>query len=1506
MNKNIFLLVAGLFFGHLTVAQNIEVPARLKFANLQLHLNQDARRQVSQKIEQITSDTAFLRSTREKVYTYMPIVMRVLKAQSVPEDLAYLALKETEFLQSSADDRKVSAGVWKITPNQNEDWRLNLQINNKVDERKHMGLATAAVARKLKNDNYTLRNWINTIMAFGFGFSEVSQTSSSDDKGKDSYDFHAQTNPYLIDLVAYFLVFKPEFKPTDKSITLLEYSDTKGKDLENLGKLVGISAAQLKTYNTWLLGNTVPKEGHYTVYFPAKEDQKTQMKDALTKNNTTLPVEQYQQFDYPIIVKKQQINVDNKSYQLIAANGLSAITVDTKDKAENILKVANTISMRKFLKYNDITEKDSILPNVVYYLEQKNKVAITPFHELKKGETYWLVAQKYGMQYEKLIDFNRIAKGEKEQIGRLLWLADQRPKETMVEVRQTFIEEAEPEIIKNITPAITKNGLSEDDKGTYYTTENTETVYQIAEKFRITLDSLRMLNPQIGTSMVVESNTKLVLGQKNNQKPVTPNPENNGVIATKGNENTSVKEIAEAVIKANQADANTKTNIELTHTVQKGEWLNVIAKRYGVSPSDIMLWNNITTANNLKANDKLLIKNPKQGYSVADVRVATGNAKTENTVPNRGDNTAKKDVTITEMGNNMALEQPFLKDSVYLVRQDGETFQSIEKKMSLKQIQGFNYSLYMVTWNNPDPNVPPIGFDTPLTKGTTVKLSQNAKQPTAEQITKALNTGTTTVATNGQNTQNTNTQNTVNTQNSGNQVVSNPIPTEIPTTTNPTLNLTVEKTVMYQDYKDSIYTVGTGDYLYSIAKKTGVPDYRYLMRWNNITDENKKLDIGDRLVVKGDLSKDINYQPISNGKYHVTQFKENIYEIAKLYNTKADSIAKWNNIMVDSLLPVGKSLLVRKGSMHTVQTGETLKKIAENYGMKPEQLAALNKMGLKDVIKPNQVLLIDEDASLNKGVLAATQNNSQNANSNTNTTTKNVGTATLGENIYLVRKDGESLKSIAEKLKMPDVNGFPFYLYMKTWNGIEDENTMLPKGKAIKIAENAIMPNQQQIDAAMQNTEFTQVQNEKTQTQNTKNAQNANINPDALLTSPINTNTADNKKNLYVQPFKDVYVVKMPNETLKTIAEKYNFQAIGGYEYYLYMKSWNGIEDENAALAIGKAIRLTETANLPTEAEVLQILPPPSAAINTGKHIVSKGETIYTIAKQYNVDVKYLEVWNKIDDNTSLNAGQELIVRGDMRVEVPKYDKMYTDRYHIVQHGETLSEIAAFHKIKVEDLKIWNNLTNNNLTEEQQLWIIPKPKMHTVSQGETLSIVASQYGLTLEDIANFNQLPLDYKTKVGEILIVDAAAMLPRPMIKDEKESITVPTNANTATNTATEVVNPQNVPETYFAQFGETVQDICTRFGISTIDFKLWNKLSYEVNKLEGGRKYYLKNPPITVPPAASGTPTGNGKYKVGKNETLYTIARKFNVTIYQLREWNNLKVDAIKEGDNLVVSKQ
>ncbi|MDI6833969.1 MAG: LysM peptidoglycan-binding domain-containing protein, partial [Bacteroidales bacterium] len=118
--------------------------------------------------------------------------------------------------------------------------------------------------------------------------------------------------------------------------------------------------------------------------------------------------------------------------------------------------------------------------------------------------------------------------------------------------------------------------------------------------------------------------------------------------------------------------------------------------------------------------------------------------------------------------------------------------------------------------------------------------------------------------------------------------------------------------------------------------------------------------------------------------------------------------------------------------------------------------------------------------------------------------------------------------------------------------------------------------------------------------------------------------------------------------------------------------------------------------------------------------------------------------------------------------------------YHKVQKGQTLSTIAAKYRVKVSDIKRWNNLKSNMIYVGQKLKIYtstPPPKtssatstdtanqsssssaktqniVHIVKSGETLSGIASKYGVSVDNIKNWNNLSSD-KISIGQKLIIN-------------------------------------------------------------------------------------------------------------------------------------------------------
>ncbi|WP_075983097.1 C40 family peptidase [Bacillus massilinigeriensis] len=102
----------------------------------------------------------------------------------------------------------------------------------------------------------------------------------------------------------------------------------------------------------------------------------------------------------------------------------------------------------------------------------------------------------------------------------------------------------------------------------------------------------------------------------------------------------------------------------------------------------------------------------------------------------------------------------------------------------------------------------------------------------------------------------------------------------------------------------------------------------------------------------------------------------------------------------------------------------------------------------------------------------------------------------------------------------------------------------------------------------------------------------------------------------------------------------------------------------------------------------------------------------------------------------------------------------------------------------------------------------------------------------------------------------------------------------------------------TYTVKKGDTLSYIAKKYHISLKDLKTINHLKSDVIRIN-------QKLTVTKPTSASKTAAKVKTYKVKKGDSLSKIAAKYKVTVTQLKSWNKLKSDVIKVGQTLKVSK-
>ncbi len=190
------------------------------------------------------------------------------------------------------------------------------------------------------------------------------------------------------------------------------------------------------------------------------------------------------------------------------------------------------------------------------------------------------------------------------------------------------------------------------------------------------------------------------------------------------------------------------------------------------------------------------------------------------------------------------------------------------------------------------------------------------------------------------------------------------------------------------------------------------------------------------------------------------------------------------------------------------------------------------------------------------------------------------------------------------------------------------------------------------------------------------------------------------------------------------------------------------------ALAVGEGRRASKTTTM-----------------TTLLHPVAPGDTLTSIARQYDVKVRHLKALNGLQ-SSQLFLGQNLLIRIEEEDASPVAAKSRglldsSSSQHVVKPGETLYRIAINYKVSVEQIKKDNNLKSDTLSvgmvlrigSNQPITTPVKPqnfKNYTVVKGDTLSKIARENNTTIVALRSLNNLKSD-ALSIGQVLKVSVS-----------------------------------------------------------------------------------------------------------------------------------------------------
>jgi membrane-bound lytic murein transglycosylase D len=242
---------------------------------------------------------------------------------------------------------------------------------------------------------------------------------------------------------------------------------------------------------------------------------------------------------------------------------------------------------------------------------------------------------------------------------------------------------------------------------------------------------------------------------------------------------------------------------------------------------------------------------------------------------------------------------------------------------------------------------------------------------------------------------------------------------------------------------------------------------------------------------------------------------------------------------------------------------------------------------------------------------------------------------------------------------------------------------------------------------------------------------------------------------------------------------------------------------------------------------------------------------------------------------------------------------------HVVERGDTLSKIARRYGTTIEALASANNMRSRTMIHPGQVLTVPVPpgalgasssskarafreayrdsipegdqEIYVVARGDTLGAIADAFRMSLSELRALNDLPSG-STRIhpGQRLVVSS-----RPEAAPRTRAV-----ASTG--------------ETYTVRSGDTLGTIADAHGIGLSTLRHLNGMGSRATRIFPGQELVVRQAAETAEVADASESTA---YRIRRGDTLTTIARRFGVSVEELRRWNQIDSDRIVVGQSIEI---
>lgn len=236
----------------------------------------------------------------------------------------------------------------------------------------------------------------------------------------------------------------------------------------------------------------------------------------------------------------------------------------------------------------------------------------------------------------------------------------------------------------------------------------------------------------------------------------------------------------------------------------------------------------------------------------------------------------------------------------------------------------------------------------------------------------------------------------------------------------------------------------------------------------------------------------------------------------------------------------------------------------------------------------------------------------------------------------------------------------------------------------------------------------------------------------------------------------------------------------------------------------------------------------------------------------------------------------EMLIRFIETNNLQQYD---TANFLLANNVDPEPNYDVFHTAIQEKHPGNNQQTNTYIAFSNH--VVNGSKAIFVPEGTSLLAIATRQKIHLSKLLELNDLKKDGLLERGQFIFLEKKAS--------------------------------QGENEFYITEAGETIYDVAQKNGVLLESILLFNKLG-ENDRLQPGKKLYLKQPSsASVKRASFNTEKIHNlaeekemyTHKVEPKEGLYSISKRYGISVDQIKYWNNLPDDLLKIGQELIISK-